>query len=295
MTVYIFKIFLQMGVDVIIKNSNPQGKELTIQDIIIPDMRFGTLDDAYRLRENVLGNYLVVCNREHICRGHEIIFEIDKTIHLTLNLPTSVNDITYFYHHIKCICQMLQTEQFIRDDIESSFEQINSFIEYDTNASIDALRDMQNKIDSGTYTTMIIYGVLHPVVFGKDEIDEINGDIAKFGQVMNDFYMQDIYYPKTFLYSAKEGKPFGAISITEGVLTAFPKDPQPLLSQIKISHAYVTFTSNNTILGHILFDNFIENVDKSQKYDADHFIITLNISQINELLSKFGTNISPMV
>ena len=59
-----------MAVNVVIKG--PDNQELSLADLLLPGVRYGILDDAFRLEEDKLGDFIIVFDAQNICRGFEL-------------------------------------------------------------------------------------------------------------------------------------------------------------------------------------------------------------------------------
>ena len=279
-----------MVVEVIIRKKEISGKDFNLLELIYDGMRYGSYDDFFRLKEDDINGPVVIFDSKIVCRGHEISFN-DESIFLSLSLPTNENDIQFFYHHIKIICKMMDTDEFIRNDEKVTLDLINNCIEIDKTSSINALKDMKAKISNGTYENMYIFGAINPVVFGIKQIEFIDCDIQKFGNFMNELQNIDAYYAKPGIYKQPDSTVFGVYILSINITSIFPQNPQPIFISQKIPNFYVSFAGDNNLKGLISYNDFLNNVDKTNEYDAEHFIITLNKSEINELLEKFKTNI----
>lgn len=277
-----------MVVEVIIQKRAAKNK-FNLLDLIQDDMRYGTFDDSFLLKENDINGPIVVFDSHNICRGHEISIT-DDSIVLSLTLPTNENDIHFFYRHIESICKMMETNEFIRDNEKVIIDSINNFIEYDKAASINALKDMKTKIFNHTYDDMYIFGAVNPVVFGEKQIDFVDSDLQKFGNFMNQLQSIDAYYAKPSFYRRSDSSLFGIYTISNDVTSIFPKTPKPIFVKQCISNFFVSFVVDHQIKGMISFDDFLQNVDQSNEYDAEHFIITLNENYINSLIERFKTD-----
>ena len=141
-----------MSVDVVIRSKGLFKKNLKIKDVIFENMRYGIMDEAYRLVENETGKYTVVFNSLEICRGYEISFEKQK-VELKMALPTSNSDIEFFYEYVKRICKIMNTKEFERDGEKGTFDKIDSYKSMDISASISALENMEENINNGNYTS----------------------------------------------------------------------------------------------------------------------------------------------
>lgn len=277
-----------MAVDVLIKSGGLFKKNINIKDIIFDDMRYGIMDDNYRLVENEIGKYTVVFYKEHLCRGYEVSV-IDNTINLRMTLPTSDIDIDFFYDYIKRIMKRLKVKKFVRNDIVETIENIDLFKEEDKALSLDTLQIMLDDINSGKYREMYLFGVMNPIVVTNLELVDINNDIKKFGEFMHNKQKLDIYYAKAGIYKRNDGSLFGVYVLTENVKSVFPYEPGEFIlnDDIVMDDWNISFVVDSKILGVISYSDFLREVKKDINYDSKHFIIELDSKKIEKLINKY--------
>lgn len=278
---------IKMAVDVTIKNNGIFKKKLQLKDLLEDNMRYGIMDEAFRLEEKEVGENTVIFNSKSICRGYEISFS-KGNINLKMPLPTSDDDIIFFYQYIKRICKKLNTKTFIRNDFKTSLDEIDTYIRLDIDTSKKALEMIEKEIDEGKYENMYIFGAVNPVSIGRKEIKEIAGDTKKFGNMMNKLQKMDVYYAKANVYKRKNNTYFGVYMITEKIPSVLPYVPELLVNKydLKINDWNIGFVIDDNVEGFISYEDFIELVDEDSNYDAEHFIITLDSNKIKELLDN---------
>ena len=276
-----------MSVDVVIRSKGLFKKNLKIKDVIFENMRYGIMDEAYRLVENETGKYTVVFNTLEICRGYEISFEKGK-VELRMALPTSNSDIEFFYEYIKRICKIMNTKEFERDGEKGTFDKIDSYISMDISASIGALENMEENINNGNYTSMYLFGAINPICVGKQELLKINKDTSNLGKLMNSLQSMDVYYAMAKAYKRDDDTIFGVYVLTENVTSVLPFEPNLFMNKdIIVNDWNIMFFIDGKNSGAIPYDKFIENVNKDEIYDDKNFIITMNKLEMEELLSKY--------
>ena len=121
-----------MAVNVVIKG--PDNQELSLADLLLPGVRYGILDDAFRLEEDKLGDFIIVFDAQNICRGFELSCQGNEAA-LRLPLPSGWQDIHFFYNYVKKLCQMLQTMIFVCDDEEVPLTRLEACIQRDFKTS----------------------------------------------------------------------------------------------------------------------------------------------------------------
>lgn len=281
-----------MAVEVIIKNKGIFKKNPTLSDILENDMRYGIMDESFRLEEGKTGENTVIFKDKNICRGYEISFKKGE-INLRMPLPTSTSDINFFYEYIKKLCIKMNTKVFTRDEEKLSFNDIDNCIKLDIEASIAAFKKIAENIEKETYENMYIFGALNPVVIGKNEIDIIDNDPTKFGILMNSLQGMDVYYAKASIYKRKDESYFGIYVLTEGVSSVLPYEGMLLMNEknLIINDWYIGFVIDEKLEGFISYEDFIKNTKKDSEYDSKHFIITMKKEKLKKLLNKYKVDL----
>ncbi len=281
-----------MSVNVIIKKKGLFKKDLKIEDVILDEMRYGIMDEDYRLEEGKVGKYTVVFHSKHIGRGYEISFEKGE-VNLNMPLPTSYEDIHFFYEYIKILCDKWNTKEFIREEEVATFDEIASFIKMDIQASEGALRQIEESINTGEYENMYIFGAINPIAIGKKEVEKIDGDIKKFGKLMHYLQEKDLYYAAPKVYQRKDGTYFGIYILTEDIPSIVPYQAKLLVSdkKIDVSEWNIGFVADNELKGFIPYEDFLNSIPKEEEYDSEHFIFKIKEKEIKQLLDKYKMDI----
>lgn len=281
-----------MAVEVKIKGKGLFKKTLTFQDILENNMRYGVMDEAYRLDEGKVGDWTVIFNGNHVCRGYEISLKKGE-INLRMPLPTSEEDIIYFYEYIKNLCAKMNTKEFFRDEEKVNFAKIPACINLDIEASTKALEKIEEGLDNKDYSSFYIFGALNPIALGKRELEKFAGNIQNFGKVLDELQKQDIYYAKNRIYQREDKTNFGVYVLTENVPTVLPFEAKPFIldNDIKINDWYLGLVINENMAGFIPYQDFLNSIDKDKIYDTEHFIITLTAKKIKDLLDKYKVEI----
>lgn len=281
-----------MAVDVTIKSKGLFKKYVTLNDILESDMRYGIMDEAFRLDEGKTGENTVIFKNKNICRGFEISFKRGE-VNLRMPLPTSASDINFFYEYIKKICTKMNTNDFIRDEEVLGLDDIENCIKLDIEASEAALRKIEENINGGTYQNMYIFGAVNPVALGKKEMENIKGDATKFGILMNSLQTMDAYYAKSKVYQRNNGTYFGVYVLTADCTSILPLKPKLLMNEnnIDINDWNIGFVIDEKLEGFISYDEFLKNTKKDAEYDSEHFVITLDKNKMKKLLSEYKVDL----
>lgn len=276
-----------MAVEVTIKSKSLFKKKLSFNDILLDDMRFGIMDEAFRLDEGKIGDYTVVFSSKNICRGYEVSLN-NGCINLRMPLPTSRYDIEYFYEYVKILCGKMGVKKFKRDEEEISFDLIEKCIDLDITTCNSALKKMSEGISSGEYSIQYTFGAVCPIALGEKEFGVINGDCEKFGELLNKLQSMDVYYASGRVYQKDNEDYFGVFVLTSGVDSVFPLKPKILMSdnKIEIKEWYVGFVIDGEMKGFIPYDKLIESIKTDNIFDSEHFIITMDDKKMKNLLSK---------
>lgn len=277
-----------VAVEVTVKSKGLFKRSLKFTDIIDNDMRYGIMDEAFRLEEGTIGENTVIFKDKNICRGYEM--SINKgEVNLRMPLPTSTSDINFFYEYIKKICTKMNAKTFTRDNEVLSLGDIENCIKLDIEASEAALKKIEENINNGTYENMYIFGAVNPVALGKKEMENIKGDTTKFGILMNSLQGMDVYYAKASIYQRKDKSYFGVYVLTAEVASVLPEKPALLMNEnnLKVDDWNIGFVVNEKLEGFISYKDFLKNITKDSEYDAEHFVITLDKNKMKELLEKY--------
>lgn len=277
-----------MAVEVKIKSKGLFKRNLMFQDILESNMRYGIMDEAYRLDEGKIGEWTVIFNTKQICRGYEVSLKKGE-INLRMPLPTSDNDIRYFYEYIKKICAKMNTKEFFREEEKLSFDRIPTCINQDMEASIKALEKIEEGLANKEYSSFYIFGAINPIALGEKELKSIAGNLQSFGKVLNEMQQKDIYYAKSSIYQRKDETNFGVYVLTEGIPTVLPFEAKPFIidNNITVKDWYIGFVISESMAGFIPYKDFIDFAKKDDVYDSEHFIINLKKNTLQELLKKY--------
>lgn len=277
-----------MAVDVVIKSKGLFKNTLKIDDVLDSDMRFGIMDESFRLEEGSIGENTVVFNSKNICRGFEITFN-KGVVNLRMPLPTCNSDINLFYESIKKICAMMNTKIFTRDEEVVELDDVDNCIEQDIKTSSNVLKEIEENINNGSSNNFYIFGALNPIALGKKEMKNIKGDPVKFGLFMNELQSMDVYYAKPKIYQKDDNSYFGVYVLTEGIPSVLPDEAKLLINEnnIEVSTWNIGLVLDGELEGFIPYSDFLKNIRKDSRYDSEHFIITIDKDKIKKLISKY--------
>lgn len=277
-----------MSVDVLIKEKGLFKKTRQLSEIIFENMGYGVMDEAFRLSEGETGKYTVVYHKGMICRGFEV--SLDKgSVELRMSLPTGDTEIRFFYDYIKRICKLLNIKTFERDGETAGFDKIESYIAGDISASEGALKQIDENISKGEYRSMYLFGAYHPIAMGKRELEIVQHDAQKLGRFFHEMQSVDAYYAKANVYRRNDESLFGVYVLSAGVPTILPFKAEVFMNnELKVDDWNILMVDGDERKGAVSFEDFVANVDTDHIYDTEHFLITLDESQMNELAVQFG-------
>lgn len=101
---------------------------------------------------------------------------------------------------------------------------------------------------------------------------------------------ENVYVGEPHFYEKKDGTPFGAFSLTEGTLTALPKDPKSLYAvdnqEVTEWKLMLVSITNNGVLGDV---EYYAAIDKLKKFsvgenDKNILIKGLSLEELTEIL-----------
>ncbi len=272
-----------MSVNVRLKQKSLFKKKLNIDEIIkILNLSYGVCDENYRLNRNEIANHTLIYDENNLARGIDL--SLDGTdILLSLSLPTSKEEIRCFYDVIDRLCNELKIQKYIRDEKQVNIKDKEKFIKDDESGSIFGLESIQERISKNEYDHFEIFGIYNPISIGIKEIKEINNNLDNFSSFLSRIQSLDVYYAAPRVYKVHD-RLVGIYAIGLNIPSVVPIKPYIVLNQIQeIEEWYVMLKEGKTIK----YEDFINNIDKGEYYDANHIIVTLNDKKIDMLIDKF--------
>lgn len=276
-----------MSVNVRIKQNFLFKKKLDIDEIIkLTNLSYGICDENYRLIRNEKANHTLLYDEDKLARGIDL--SLDGTdIILLLSLPTSSSEIRKFYEIIEKICHKLKIENYIREEEQVNLSDKDKFIKYDEEGSIAGLENLREKIGQDEYKRFELFGVYNPISIGSKEIKQIDNRLDNLEEYLHKIQSLDVYYAAPRVYKVRD-KLVGIYAIGSNIPSVVPTTPYIVLNQIQgIEEWYVMLKDGKTIK----YDDFIDNVNTKEYYDANHVIVTLSDEDIATLVEKYCVEI----
>ncbi len=275
-----------MSVNVRIKQKSLFNKKLDIDKIIkLTNLSYGICDENYRLITNEKAEHTLLFDENKLARGIDVSLEKSDIV-LMLNLPTSSSEIITFYEVIAKICQELKIQNYIREEEQVNLSDNEKFIEYDEEASVSGLENIQEAIVENEYKRLEIFGICNPISIGITEVKMIGNNLDRFEDYLHRIQSLDVYYAVPGVYKVKE-KLVGIYAIGSNIASVVPIEPYVILNQIQGIEEWYVMSENRTIK----YTDFINNVNKKEYYDANHVIVTLSDDEIAMLLDKYSVSI----
>lgn len=258
-------------------------KKINLEDIIFDNMKYGIMDDSFRLIENEKGKNIVVYNKKHIGRGFRITLKRKKVI-ITLFMPASKEEIKLLYDYVLNICNLFNINTFKRNKSLESLDDISECIKEDIDISTRALKEIENYLSNED--VYFAFCALNIISLSKKDFKSFDGDVVKFGKYIDSLEKKDVYYARASIFN-KDDKVIGLYSLVDNINTVLPYKPFIFNENIKIDNWYIGFTVNGKMSGMIKYDDFIKEIDTKKAYDSMHFITKLNSDKINKLLKLY--------
>ncbi len=272
-----------MAVEIKVKN-----KGLKIEDFVDRETgAYGVHDEHYRLTPEKVGNPLIVYNPEKLGRGFEIFLE-KKEICLSQPLPTSREDIRFFYGYVVKLLKLLGTEKFYRNDEPASVFQIADYMQEDIDTSINAMGFLSEKAKEDG-EQLYIFALMNPIALGENTIEKIGGDLDRFADYLHEVQAEDYFYAAPLLYQNNEtGKIMGAYVVSPDVSSVLPNKPTIFNPEIKVDEWFLVFFLENEDIFETMipYDVFLLLADKNDLYDEGHFMITYAEAEMRRMLEK---------
>ena len=273
-----------MSTNVRIKQKSLFKQKLEMEDIIaLTGLAYGISDDNYRLIRNEMAENTLIYDENRLARGIDLWLD-GTDILLSLSLPTTRSEIRLFYHVITTICNEVGTKKYIREEDTVSLKDNERFVQYDEEASIGALEDLQEKIGNDEYRRFEIFGVFNPISISLKEIQQIGNNLDSFEKFLYEIQSLDVYYATSNVYQTSEKKLIGIYAIVADVPSVVPTEPYVIMNQIEGVEAWYVMLKKGEA---IEYEDFINNLDIKDYYDANHVITVLSEAKIDELLKKY--------
>lgn len=269
-----------MSVHIEIRTNPAAIAALTIEEIAaLEHLRYGISDGAYVLAQGETGKYNILFDGNRIGRGFEVTLE-ERKITIALPLPNTPHDIALCYRLTESLCRRLGLEQFSRDGEEIPLGQAASLITLDLQASVGALRDMEQQIEVDSEHTVSVFGALNPIVVGPRERTAIGGTLDGFEAMLDQMQRLDAWYAVPRFFRLEDGPVVGMYFIGEDMPVILPRDPAPAYQQIEGVDGYYV-----RIPGHrdIPYALFWDGVTHEGPYDATHDLIRMSADQCAHL------------
>ncbi len=292
-----------MSIEISVKNKSGKSDAPSVSYITGDIFKYGAFDGT-RLNINKTASDGSICmfNPEHIGRSISVNFGKDQ-IDLFLPLPTSEEDIDDLYETAKRVAD------FWSGDAEASengivFDPYNS-MELADAAKAESLRKYKELI-GGKYNNPIIFCALWALYLDDDDIKILadGGDLAAFRDYMHRMQNIDAYYAAPNICKTKYSDDlFGLYVFTQGVVSIVPSVPRVPYGAVNpktgeplvIDDWYICLYSysEEKILGHVMYDDFLKSLrpEDYYRYDAQNILIKgLTRERIEFMLKKFGVS-----
>ncbi len=278
-----------MSVNIEIKPNEYKPKKMTIPEIAqLMGLKYGYSDNHYCLEENKVGTYTILYDPQKIGRGFEVWYEND-TVCLRLPLPTTSHDIDIFYKLVEKICNELDVYFFNCEGETVAITDVYANVDNDKNTSMGALRHIANVVNSGEHKYMILFGALNPVFIGLNECAEIGDTLDGFDAFMHRIQSIDAFYATPRFYQRADQSIYGLYFVRDNVVTTVPLEPASPFHKIDNIDSYFVLMPDDN---YIPYEDFIQNIMMADYYDAGHITFKLSDDMVEELISRFSTDVN---
>lgn len=275
-----------MAVNVEIRHMNQDISVLEIAKL--KGLKYGVLDNNYTLDRDKIEKNTILYDPYVIARGIEVSIE-DNNVYLSMSLPTTSSEILLFYELVECICHEYDYEELYHDKEQIDLKDIYCFIELDKEASLHALLEMEQKLETGEMNAIFVFGALNPITLGKEEFKEINGTLEGFESLLDRLQQLDVFYAGPLLYQRSDSSIFGVYFVGEDIQTVVPLNPDlPFHRRFQVESYYVMIPDKKTVR----YEDFINHVKQVGYYDENHIIISLNHDMIEDLVINYSVDVT---
>lgn len=234
-------------------------------------------------------------NKIKLGRGFIVYFE-NKNLRITLNLPTTNNDIEDYYEFVEKACQYFKVTEFIQDE---NNEKLFNILQLKNDVKIFNYNYLKSFLKE--HTNVIIYGVENPlympenireklIKLSDESLDKVFSDYLHEKQNLVLFYMKPMFYEK-------DGEIMAVYPLTENVDYIVPKKAFiPYLATEYMNGSEpnrwvlsIIFENSQKDIMHLEFNNFTNYLTnlKLDEYDDKHWILkNVNNDFIDKLLNS---------
>lgn len=261
-------------------------------------------------------NVYILFDNNNYGSGIQLWFE-DDNIRMWTSFPTTYSEIISLYKLVNIICNEFGIKEFYRGSVGEfklvDTSQLNWFIELGINDTLLMLNRIKKQIIEGEASDeyIAINGVVNPLSITLDNLKSWGIDLPlmdnmgnittvmkNYENFMNEIQQKDLFYAVFKLYQVnKDEKQFinGYISVATDCDTVLPQDPTSEFYFVanrydtsKIDNFYATVENSEGKLVEIEYEEFLKKIDfeKREKYDGNHFIVSLSTGDIEKLISE---------
>jgi hypothetical protein len=272
----------------------PLTKPIRIDDLLSIakklDLNYGVMDEYWRLQPDAQGDTMFFYDASAPARGFEADVSQDQVL-LTLNLPTSLNDIESFYAFglelAKETDSVLELDGQPLDELQA---QSNIVMDYrSSKASLDMLERMCEKEDIDFIT---IPGIFHPLHANSAQVKKMAGEKGYFEKWMAELQNIHAFYavPMHFSHShLSDSVCIYALSADTPML--MPSRKESGLKQNKDIPVYVMSS-----LDHLVdYDTFLQQVKPQSEYDAMNNLYYVSSDQVKKLNEMHGISVEELL
>lgn len=291
-----------MAIEIIIKNKSSKKELPSIDTITNNTFKYGSFNGvSLNMEKRGPDGSISIFNPEKIGRGMSIGFG-NNQISLLLPLPTSVEEIGYFYDLASRMADFWNGEVEATQD-GKPFDPYNSneLAENAKASSISLIKEMTN----GKFKNPILFCARWALYLNENDLELLKSDnpLEALGDFMHKMQYIDAYYAHPNIMTTKRHDCiFGMYVFTEGVLSIVPAIPRCPFGfknantgrPVNIEDWYVCLYSGKEekVLGHVMYEDFLKALKKEDylTYDAQNILLKgLTRERIDFMLKKFGT------
>lgn len=261
------------------------SKKINITDVIESSgILFGIHDENFVILPGEVGKDLVLFYKDHVARGIGTEMKVHN-LNFTLNLPTSVEEIIDFYDLIDLACKLAKVNTYIKDGVTVNVNDREKLIKETIEGSLAGLQSIKNSVEKN-HDAVFIFGAFNPIAIGQKELEEIDGKLENFSNLLQRLQTMKAYYSQKIIYQI-DNKYVGVYTTPPSMSVVVPLEHYALMCYVEISEWYVRFSKE----GIIKYDDFINNIGEKEYYDAKHVIVKVTQEKVDELLEKYKVDL----
>lgn len=237
------------------------------------------------LREGRTGKYTRLYDPTYMGVAMEC-HQDDTCVELTLYYPATPYDIDLYFRLVADVCRLEGTPVFYMDADPIPITDIENVIHFYIERVGQVFQYLQEEFDRDERVALTVFGCRFPMILGPQEMRALRCDIYEYAFLLDRLQRTKVPFgdPDVYLIHRNHHE-FGCYRLYPGQPCILPLNPKNLLLP---SYANLTTWVVDFGWAHFKYEDFIQNVSTSQRFDEEHCIICVEEETVDEFARRFG-------